>query len=144
MKFSLASQNLEAGLPLPVSSASCPAAPTFDPTTKGLIGVGVVLGVLVLVLSLYTLYRWCRKSRRAHQEPRDTPTIAKPPPGDGVEPKKPVILVEQQQSVPNPLDFDSIGPKGPVTVNSPPLPSSKSPPSGPPSGKAGGGRAKFA
>jgi hypothetical protein len=144
MKFSLASQNLEAGSPLPVSSASCPAAPKFDPTTKGLIGVGVVLGVLILVLSLYTLYRWCWKPRRDHQGPQDAPTIAGPPPEDGVEPEKPVILVAPQQSVPNPPDPDGIVPKGPVTFDSPPLPGSKSPPSDPPIGKAGGRRGKLA
>jgi hypothetical protein len=130
MKFSLASQNLEAGSPLPVSSASCPAAPTLNPTTKGLIGVGVVLGVLVLVLSLYTLYRLC--------------WIAKPLPEDSVELKEPVIQVEPQQSGPNPPDSDGIGPKGPVTADSPPLPGPKSPPSSPPSGKAGWGRGKWA
>jgi hypothetical protein len=84
MKFSLTAQNLEAGTPLPVSSISCPVAPTLnstspptlDSTAKGLIGVGVVLGVLILVLSLFALYKWCWEPRRAHGEPQDIPAGA--------------------------------------------------------------------
>lgn len=77
MTFSLAQQNLEAGSPWPVSSANCTGTQKLDPTAEGLIGVGTVLGVLILVLVLYSLYRcWIRPHRDAISS---QPTVATKP-----------------------------------------------------------------
>jgi hypothetical protein len=80
MKFSLAQQNLEAGGPRPVSSENCAAVQKLDPTAKGLIGVGVVLGMLILVLSIYILYRCCWKPQQPHKAMRDIPSASNPTP----------------------------------------------------------------
>ncbi|KFX96148.1 hypothetical protein O988_05436 [Pseudogymnoascus sp. VKM F-3808] len=80
MKFSLAQQNLEAGGARPVSSANCATAQKLDPTAKGLIGVGVVLGMLILVLSIYILYRCCWKPQQPHKAMRDIPSASNPTP----------------------------------------------------------------
>jgi hypothetical protein len=61
MQFSLAQQNLEASTPLPQSSASCPAEPTLSNEDKGLIAVGVVLGVLIAVLAGLALYKYLNR-----------------------------------------------------------------------------------
>jgi hypothetical protein len=47
MNFSLALQNLDATTPISKSSAPCPAQPVLTNTDKGLIAVGVVLGVVL-------------------------------------------------------------------------------------------------
>jgi len=60
MTFTLSKQNLDVGTPLPKSSASCPAQPALSPTDKGLIALGVVLGVLVLGLVAYGAYKRAR------------------------------------------------------------------------------------
>jgi hypothetical protein len=58
MKFSLAKQNVDATTPLPKSSATCPTGPTLSKEDKGLIAVGVILGVLLFGLLAYGIYRY--------------------------------------------------------------------------------------
>lgn len=57
-KFYLAKQNLNANIPLPKASASCPPEPPLSKTDKGLIAVGTVLAVIVVGGLSYAAYRW--------------------------------------------------------------------------------------
>lgn len=59
MNFSLALQNLDATTPISKSSAPCPAQPALTNTDKGLIAVGVVLGVVVAGLA-FVVVRFLR------------------------------------------------------------------------------------
>lgn len=75
MMFHLALQNANADTPVPVSSISCasPGGGGLYATTKGLIGVGAVLGALLLLLALfgYLLYkRLWRRSPPDHTTPK--------------------------------------------------------------------------
>lgn len=139
MKFSLAQQNLEAGSPWPVSSANCTGAQKLDPTTEGLIGVGAILGMVILVLSIYALYQCCWKPQRTHKETQDTSNASNPPPKT-VEPEESVAaIVSTKQSVLDNVEPDVIG-----TVETPALPGPKSLRSGPLSARRGGRRGMWA
>lgn len=88
MTFSLAQQNLEAGSPWPVSSANCTGTQKLGATAEGLIGVGTVLGVLILVLVLYALYRCYRRPHRVATATQPTAAAeTKSVETDGAKPK---------------------------------------------------------
>jgi len=60
-RFSLSKQSLGSSTLLPKSSAECPPPPALSKTDKGLIAVGVVLGVLVFGLIAYGIFKWLMK-----------------------------------------------------------------------------------
>jgi hypothetical protein len=66
MNFSLALQNLDATTPIPKSSVPCPAQPALTNTDKGLIAVGVVLGVVIAGNLAFVVVRLLRAKPRAN------------------------------------------------------------------------------
>ena len=91
MNFSLALQNLDATTPISKSSVPCPAQPALTNTDKGLIAVGVVLGVVLAGQLAFLVVRFLRAKPRANAN-RETP-VDRPYSGsdDGFQPPAGII-----------------------------------------------------
>jgi hypothetical protein len=81
MNFSLALQNLDATTPLSKSSTPCPAQPTLTNTDKGLIAVGVVLGVVLAGQLAFVVVRFLKSPAGAADANREAPDHGEPDSG---------------------------------------------------------------
>jgi hypothetical protein len=88
MNFSLAYQNLDATTPISKSSAPCPPQPALTNTDKGLIAVGVVLGVVLAGKLAFVVIRFLKKKPSANAN-RETPIETGDPYPDSEDPIEP-------------------------------------------------------
>lgn len=119
MSFHLAAQKAEATTPLPESTEDCALPPTgnLTPERKGLIAVGAVLGVLLIILALLAIYKWCIKKPAAPSKVHESPS---PQPGTPHEPED-AAQHEQLELQPPPspdLVSDAAPTIGPNTIES--------------------------